>query len=301
MHDTVLEKLYEPFDLKARQGVGGKTFKYVPSDDIVDRMNRVFKGNWETNVVSSERFEDHIIMHVKVSVKDPESGQMFSHDGFASQQIARFTSGQKNGQTVEIGNSYKSAMSKAVKSAVVKWGVALYLEGKEDAPTSTNPTPDTNPVMNVPSGPLSNAGQPGVPTPPPIGAPMPGMNTPVGPSAGAPSGPPMGPAPMNAPSTNTPPMNTPKQEAPVFTNNNIVSTNSGSPVESFTTDAANDSGISDVQKQAISHILDLNNMDYVGLAKLALQAENVPEIDNLAYSQAIKVIQYGNNLSAATS
>ena len=32
MHDKVLEQLYEPFELKARQGVGNQTFYYAPSD-----------------------------------------------------------------------------------------------------------------------------------------------------------------------------------------------------------------------------------------------------------------------------
>jgi hypothetical protein len=38
----------------------------------------------------------------------------------------------------------------------------------------------------------------------------------------------------------------------------------------------------------------------VGLAKLALQTDDVPELEDLKYDQAIKVIQYGNNLSTAT-
>jgi hypothetical protein len=101
-----------------------------------------------------------------------------------------------------------------------------------------------------------------------------------------------------------PPVNTPpKQTTAPFTNENVVNTKSsgGPPVQSFVGDTGVETDeLSGVQKQAIKHILELNDMEYEGLAKLALKEDNVPELDKLKYSQAIKVIQYGNNLSSAT-
>jgi len=302
MDDNVLKQLYEPFELKARKGVGNQTFKYVPSDDIIDRMNKVFKGNWETHVVSAERFENDVIMHVRVSVKDPESGQMFSHEGFASQQIARYTSGQNQGQSIDIGNSYKSAMSKAIKTAVTKWGVALYLEEKDDNDSNLAGMPGNSPVM--PS--ITNSSPAG----PPIGTPNGAVNNNVGTKPGPPTGPlsvpnaqpvmpPMGPPVNVQPNNPQPPAQQQAQPAPVFTNGNVVNTNQGPPLESFVAEENENPGPSDVQKQAIKHIAELNNMDYNSLAKLALQTDAAPDIDSLDYKQARTIIQYGNNLTNA--
>jgi len=291
MHDNVLEQLYEPFELKARKGVGNQTFQYVPSEDIINRMNRVFKGNWSTQVFQSEIFEDHVLLRVLVTVRDAETQEIYSHEGFASQQIARYTSGPNQGKVIDLGNVYKSAMSKAIKSAVSKWGIGLYLDKKN---TSSNPTPssmpsmpDTNPVMNVPAGPAAGVtNNPNIPVGPSAGAPTNNNPAPMGPTGGAPTGPPMG----------SPPIST-----PAFTNDNVVTPNAGPPVESFVGGVEENNGISGVQKQAIKHILDLNSKQYDELAKLALGTDTIPEMDNLDYTQAIKVIQYGNNLSAATS
>jgi recombination DNA repair RAD52 pathway protein len=66
MQKEILDKLYESFELKARPGQGGMTFKYVPSDDIVDRMNKVFMGDWSTEVMQSEVIGDQVLTDSKI-------------------------------------------------------------------------------------------------------------------------------------------------------------------------------------------------------------------------------------------
>jgi len=128
MNETILEELYKTFPLKERQGTGGMRFKYIPNENVIDRMNKTFKGNWSTTVVSKEIIEDQLLIEVLVTVSDPDTEVQFSHTGFSSQAIARYKDGVNAGKIVDIGNIYKSALAKAIVNACTRWGVGLFKE-----------------------------------------------------------------------------------------------------------------------------------------------------------------------------
>lgn len=306
MHEKILEELYKPFELKARQGVGGKTFKYVPSEDIVDRMNKVFKGDWSTEVVEKEVIEDQILVRVRVYAKDPNTAdsKMYWQEGYASQPLAKFTQGPKTGQIIDVGNSFKSAMSKAIKTAVAKWGVGLYLEkgsvnesssaGSWGPPTIPGAVPEIKPVE-----------QPKIEQPPisvPVAEPV---------KNNVPSDAPPFPfdAPTAGPPVSTPPA-PPVQEpvaSPVFTDDNVVVTQPdptasfNPPVDSVSTSNTVEN-LTDVQKAAIENILSVHGKSFAELAAAALQrTDNLPASpEDLSYQDAVKLIQYGNNLNTSS-
>ena len=273
MHEDILKELYKPFVLKARKGAGGKVFNYVPSDDIVDRMNTVFKGNWTTEVLEAKIIEDQVLIRVRVSAMD--EGVFYHHEGYASQPIARYTFGDNEGKVIDIGNSYKSAMSKAIKTAVAKWGVALYLTEKEASAVPTAPassqswnpqdayTVDKAPPLNVPI-------------------------------VNVPSGPPMPNPPAPNPQVNK-----------VFTDTNVVEPPATPPATGFTPPSqemlqVENEYVTSVQKVAIETIMSVHNMDFNTLVAKALgRTEDLPElIDKVKYQDAVKLIQYGNNIQA---
>jgi hypothetical protein len=318
MQKEILDKLYEPFELKARPGQGGMTFKYVPSDDIVDRMNKVFMGDWSTEVVQSEVIEDQVLIRVRVYAKDPNSSEprQYWHEGYASQLIAKYTQGPKSGQIIDVGNSYKSAMSKAIKTAVAKWGVGLYLEkgsvnegsaagswGPPNIPTSS---PEVKPVEQPKISPVAP------PVVPPVATPVTIPPAPVAtPIAAAPVVPPVA-APVNIPSGMP---NIPVQvpdaapvNAPVFTDANVVVTQPNQsasfnpPMDSVPAQGAVAEGLTDVQKVAIENIMSVHNKPLAELAPAALQrTDNLPNsLEALSYQDAVKLIQYGNNLNASS-
>ena len=134
MDQNLIDSLYKPFELKERKGLGNKIFKYVPSNVIIDRMNKVFKGEWSSEVIESTIIEDNVLLRIKVCIKNPnsDSGPVFCHEGYGSQMMMRYSSGYNKGKIIDIGNVYKSAMAKAIKYAVTKWGVALYLDEETD-------------------------------------------------------------------------------------------------------------------------------------------------------------------------
>ena len=126
MEKTIIDQLYAEFNLKERKGQGNQMFKYVTNEDITDRMNRTFAGNWSTEVMSSEIIDDQVLVRVRVMIKDPNSHEYFFHEGFGGQQIMRFASGANTGKIIDVSNNYKSALSKAIVSACARWGVGLF-------------------------------------------------------------------------------------------------------------------------------------------------------------------------------
>jgi len=302
MKQEVLAELYRPFKLKSRQGLGGKTFQYVPSEDIIHRMNVVFGGNWSTEVTSEKIVDEQVLMCVKVTVailsEDGDYDHYFSQEGYASHPIARYTQGNNSGKIIDIGNVYRSAMSKAIKTACAKWGVGLYLDGSNrvllDGTRGEERKPETvsTPPMTV-----------NIPGEIPIGGGVdnstPFPNIPVGPPPTDASQTTMDPPPVNP--SFTAPVTTPAPPAtydapPVFTDGNIVSNNT---TTNFQPTSGGAEMITPVQKVAIETSMGFNKIEYPELVSKALgRQDNLPKIDQLTYDEAVKLIQYSNRLKA---
>ena len=213
-----MQELYKTFRLSERKGTGGMTFKYVPNEDVITRMNKVFKGNWSTVVQHKDTIEDQVLVEVQVTITDPDSGEIYTQTGFGSSQIARFKEGPNAGKIVDIGNAYKGSLSKAIVNACTRWGVGLIKESnpyvEEDyTPVMDNTTTTPAPTITVPN-------IPNIPTPPApavsnnVAVPPATNNTPVPPT------PPMAaPTPPATPVVPTPTVvpeieEAPKSEAP---------------------------------------------------------------------------------------
>jgi len=305
MNKKVLEELERSFKLKARKGLGGKIFKYVPSEDIVDRMNRVFEGEWSTEVIDSEIIEDSVLVCVRVHVKDHQENTIYYHDGYASHPLSRYTGGDNKGKIIDVGNSYRSAVSKAIKTACTRWGVALYLEENETSSgevisTAVNFAPTfskTEEIKKVDSDSLD------IPTVP--------INT---------SAEKKNPEKMERPGlwSGPPEINEMKIEKnvdtadtnPVFTNNTIISSapvgnmpdiplNNQSQEEVIESYVENSiEKLTSVQKVAIETVMSVNSMIFDDLVNKALQRQDnlPPTIDDVSYLDAVTIIQYGNHL-----
>jgi len=292
MHENTLKALKAPFNLKSRPGTGGRNYKYVPSEDIVERMNTVFQGNWSTEVLESQVIEDNILVRVRVQAVAPNStdSMPFFHEGYASQSIARFTGGANSGKAIDIGNSYKSAMSKAIKVACSRWGVALNLEDSDDtgsyktgAPVGgmSGETPQQKPATktDIPSGPAVDLPFASSPT------------TAVKEEKPAPK------------KESAPMMDTPFTGGSVVPQSDQVTTkpivNTAPPVDSIPVSGGGDELLTDVQKRAIQIKMDFFELTFEQLTQVALgRADNLPtSIDEVTYSDAVKMIQHVNNLS----
>ena len=278
----------------------GTDYAYVTSDDVTDRMNKLFKGNWSSAAEYQDVINNEVIIRVRVTVEDPETKLKFYHEGYGGHVSAGG----------EPGSAFKSAYSKALANACRRWGVGLYLSDQNDgAPIETKQ--QEAPVINTP--PVVNNTPPTVNTPPKEIANM--VSNPAGQS----SGPPMSTPPVS----NKPPVVSEMvlQQTPVEkseTVNEIPKTPKPMPhgaplpgvkpplttVENPIADISepnnglgtteNFDGISDVQKIAIQSFFDMRGFKYEDLATGALN--RTPDINTLTHDEAVSVIQYGNDL-----
>jgi len=313
MRDEIMQELYKTFKLSTRQGSGGMTFKYVPNEAVINRMNEVFKGNWSTVIKHKDIIDDQVIVEVEVSVLDPDDGvRQHSHTGFGSQQIMRYNSGQNKGKIIDIGNAYKSALAKSIVNACTRWGVGLYKEsnpyGVEDEvetptmtveipaiPTQLPPvsTPTPMPAVQPPAvdttatpppSPytIETTAAPVVIPPPPTAVEVPTMVE--APPVVLPE-----PSTIETITTFTPPL---VPEQPVSAHISVVqeaqpempkipapivnTVPPQAPEIPFSDDGGLGSiGISDVQKVALNGILTMNNAEYAPLAKEAFEASGI--------------------------
>ena len=279
MDKRILEQLTEKFE-NVLEKPGGKGFKYISSDDVFERMNKVFQGNWNTEVLHQSVEDDQVLVRVRVMAKDPTDADssMYFHEGFASQPIARYSYGNNEGKVIDTGNTFMAAMSKAVKQACKKWGVASGLDD-EEVTISTQVT--TNPVSTP--GPASMS------TSVPKKSDMsPRPEIPKVPSTHAPTAPP--PPPVEEEKAETTPTVLPPTPPPT----------PATPTASLKEPNGN-TKITDVQKIALQGLLTLRGLDYTKLATDAFENKNIvrdplPQPEDLDYDDAVIVIKYGNDL-----
>jgi Rad52/22 family double-strand break repair protein len=287
MDDTIFKGFYEQLPVKSRKGRGG-TYPYVAADDITDRMNRLFKGNWSSYVTYQDVIGDEIVIRVRVEVSD--GANMFYHEGFG---------GHKMNPTDEPGNGFKSAYSKALVNACRRWGVGLFLtEDEENINMNGKPGPKPSVPVDIPITPSAPKEDVQAQFITPKSRPKVSESTTIVQEKPK----------MDMPKIPIPGMGTPKQSSSVppeiaasvkKTISSIpkIPTQATSIVSQPTEtapDDAGDPGISDVQLLAIDSLVETKGFKYEDLAEHVLG--EVRDVNNLTHDEAIAVIQYGNKL-----
>lgn len=134
---SILQRNFNPNQIKQRKGGWNKekgeyeVYTYVSSDDITARLNEAFGLGWSLDVVgfNGTNMEDFIVADSKgekavvimaaISFTN-EKGKEQRRVGVGSKKI-----------TTELGNDFKSALSKALSNAAKKLGVAVNLTDED--------------------------------------------------------------------------------------------------------------------------------------------------------------------------
>lgn len=135
------DKLAEPFPLEQLKKHPSKGLTYIPIPEVVARLNRVLgSGNWnseivrvwEAGLVSTEtgEYPKWVMAHVRLSGE--VDGVLFHYDGVGGQEV-QFTGKPAFKGPVDIGDTYKGAVSDATKKAAQSLGVGLELAREDDA------------------------------------------------------------------------------------------------------------------------------------------------------------------------
>lgn len=122
MEKTVIDLLKKPLNVYDRPGPGGKDYKYVKGEDVIERLNEAFTYDWSSEIKEVINHDGYIVVHVKLT------SQGISHEAFGGAGIAVFTYGDNKGKPVDIANSYKSALTAAIKKAGEQFGIGLNLD-----------------------------------------------------------------------------------------------------------------------------------------------------------------------------
>ena len=144
-----------PKKIESSLSKGGQKLTYIPVSSVISRANEVLGFGWSYQVMSTERDDDWIIAHVRVTVVNGEGCSM--RDGFGGQQIKH----TRAGAILDLGHEYKGAVSDALKKGLQAFGVALYLASDESLESTFDDTA-AGPERGRPSPP-SNSGSAATP------------------------------------------------------------------------------------------------------------------------------------------
>lgn len=284
--------LYKKFtDVPTRPGRGG-TYSYIKWQDVADRMNQLFGIQWSSEVVSQEVIGSNVVIRIRVSVLDINTGDLFFQEGFGGAPID---------DRQEAGTPFKAAYSKALKDACKKWGVGLYIEEDGDVEPEVIPFPKT--PVKTPFVPISPKQE--TPVPPVTQKQEVKIPTMVVPKNTQPPVPPVSAGAQQVTSTVTI-----QQEKPVVKTPNIPPVPpmpkavAGAVVNVTATDGVSMGGqttISDVQMAALQSIISIQGVKYNQLVKDAFDSKGVelpngiPAMETLSYKDAVMVVKYGND------
>ena len=174
-----LQKKFPDDKVKVRQGKGGMQFNYIPTQEIIDRLNDVFGCSWSAYEIDSKIFggpdgkPTYISKRVCIEIPDPDNpDKTWRREGDGGHPVLG---------GMDLADVMKSAYSKAFTKAASNFGVGLYLwgvdVGDDNAPNGAGyPTPETTVSAPPPrsatappmsAGPSVTTVNPGAHNPPP--------------------------------------------------------------------------------------------------------------------------------------
>jgi len=120
MNRALLEKPFEPSQIKQRQGNFGLILDYVDGHVVTSRLNDAFDGNWSFEIVKYR-----ILKETKeVIVLGKLIAENVTKMAFGSKEMAM---NKDTKAIVSLGDDLKSASTDALKKAASLLGVGLYL------------------------------------------------------------------------------------------------------------------------------------------------------------------------------
>ena len=130
MNRDILEKEFEPAQIKKRRGPFGEDLDYVEAADVIRRLNEAFDGEWSFEIIEHQQMFDEVVVLGKLTAQGVSKCQFGSH---------QITKAKKDGAVVNIGYDLKAAASDSVKKCATHFGVALHLYSENIADETKDP------------------------------------------------------------------------------------------------------------------------------------------------------------------
>lgn len=136
MNRQLLEKPFEPNQIKQRKGSYGSMLDYVETHAVIQRLNDAFDGEWNFEITTHEQLNSEVVVLGKLTAQSITKMQ------FGSNKI----SVSKQGEVIGIGDDLKSAASDCLKKCATLLGIGLHLYGGD---TKTEEAPKKAPKEDM--------------------------------------------------------------------------------------------------------------------------------------------------------
>jgi hypothetical protein len=120
MKRELLEKPFEPSQIKQREGNFGKTLDYIEGHAVIQRLNEAFEAEWSFSILKNEVLKetDEVIV-----LGELRAGAVVKTQ-FGSSKITRAKS---SGEPISLADDYKAAATDSLKKCATLFGVGLHL------------------------------------------------------------------------------------------------------------------------------------------------------------------------------
>ncbi len=146
MNRELLEKPFDPDQIKQREGNFGKTLDYIEGHAVIQRLNSAFESAWSFEILEHKILNDmdEVIVLGKLSTGDVVKVQFGS---------SRITRARETGEMISLCDDLKAAATDSLKKAATLLGVGLHLYNNDGNPAgkqqnSTNHSPSHNANSN---------------------------------------------------------------------------------------------------------------------------------------------------------
>jgi len=97
---------------------------YAPIEDVTERLNQVFNGLWDVEILGRAFLEqtDETLVKVRVTFHTPEGYPDIVKEAFGGNKVVRL---KKNNEIKSLADSFESAVSQGIKRAAKRIEVAL--------------------------------------------------------------------------------------------------------------------------------------------------------------------------------
>ena len=145
MNRALLEKPFEPSQIKQRQGNFGHILDYVEGHVVTSRLNEAFDGNWSFEIVKYRILKDTD----EVLVLGKLTAEGVTKMAFGSKEIER---NKDTKAIISLGDDLKAASTDALKKAASLLGVGLYLYSDQRPNGKTEEGRPETPDKGAPKG-----------------------------------------------------------------------------------------------------------------------------------------------------
>ena len=127
MNRELLEKPFDPNQIKQREGNFGKMLDYIEGHNVIHRLNNAFESIWSFTILKHEVLKetDEVIVLGELSSGDVVKTQ------FGSSKITR---ARETGEAISLSDDLKAAATDAIKKCATLMGVGLHLYNNDGNP-----------------------------------------------------------------------------------------------------------------------------------------------------------------------